>query len=260
MLIVQALHHGRHNQEKDHRSSQKKPGPEIEYRVQPRILLIAGRNDHVIVLHLPVGKCVLYLFALNLRFSRPGLDNGHVPVRLGVISVNPQHLVEGFSRLGIVLMDDIQKRQKQMGLYKSRIRLHNAGQGEHRQIVAPAPGLRQGQVILFHILAHNVQALLLALDLFQIEIRAVVLLLKIHADDPLHQRLRHLAHLIVDKTQKISGIHLVFIQIQAFFQTVYGACQVSSMRPLQSGIIKAVGNQADFFHLIHVHRLFLCLF
>jgi hypothetical protein len=87
-------------------------------------------------------------------------------------------------------------------------------------------------------------------------IRPVVILLEIHADNPLYKRLRDLSHLIIYKAQQISRFYMVFIQVQALLQILYRTCQISYSRQFQPGIVKAVGNQADSFHLIHSYRLF----
>ena len=74
-----------------------------------------------------------------------------------------------------------------MSFYKVRIDLHHLCELQHSQIVVSGLRLKKSLVIPFYILAHHIQALRLSLNLIQIIVGPVVLLLEIHADDPLHQ-------------------------------------------------------------------------
>ena len=132
-------------------------------------------------------KGVFKLSSLHIRPACPGLDNGHVPGCLGIILVNLQYLQKGFACLRVGSAAHIERCQQQVGLDKVRVYLHHLRQLQNCQIVVPGLGLGQRLVVPLDILAYCIQPLRLSLNLIQIVVGPVVLLLEIHADDPLNQ-------------------------------------------------------------------------
>ena len=126
MCIICLLNLGWHHQEKDNCRAQKQSRADIEYRLQSRILLVRRRHNDIIILHLAVGKCVFQLSPLDIRLAGMFLNNLHIPVRLGIVFINLEYLIQGFARFRIILMTNMQKSQQKMCFYKSRIGFYNS--------------------------------------------------------------------------------------------------------------------------------------
>ena len=103
-----------------------------------------------------------------------------------------------------------------MGLDKMRIILYHPAKLQDRQVITAILGMEQSLVIFFYIDTFCLQTSRLILDLMKIMDCPALLWLQVAADDPLHQGLCCLSHLIVDQTQQISGICLVFIKMKTF--------------------------------------------
>ena len=87
----------RHNQEKDDGRPQKQAREDIDDRHILRILSVAGRNDDVVILHLPVGQDIFQLPLFRLTLGAAAcicLDDRLIPERLRVIPVYLQYLVD----------------------------------------------------------------------------------------------------------------------------------------------------------------------
>ena len=74
----------------------------------------------------------------------------------------------------------------------------------------------------------------------------IIFRLQAHTDNPLHQSIRHLAVLVVDQTQQISGVDLVFAEMKALFQALGRSGKIPYPCFLQTQVIIAVGNLSVF--------------
>ena len=83
-------------------------------------------------------------------------------------------------------------------------------------------GIVQGLIVALYIIRTNAQNSRLSLNLLQKIIRRIILRQKIHADDPLHQGIRHFSHLKKNKPQQISCFPLVLIKMQGLLQQLCG--------------------------------------
>ena len=77
--------------------------------------------------------------------------------------------------------------------------------------------------------------------------RQIFIRLEILADDPLRQGVHRLSHLKIDKTEKISGIGILLIEIQTFFQIYGGAGKIPDLRLFQTDVIIGVGKAHHLF-------------
>ena len=82
------------------------------------------------------------------------------------------------------------------------------------QIFIVVLGIIQRLVVALHVVRANPENGRLPLHLIQIMIRQIVLRHQIHADHPLHQRVRRLTALKKNEPQQIPGILLVFVILQ----------------------------------------------
>ena len=88
MFCVQCLGIGRHDQEKDHHGTKHQANQNVEDRLPAGILFIARRHDDVVILHLPVGKCILQLPLFYLSLTGIMLGDIHIMKYPWVIPVN----------------------------------------------------------------------------------------------------------------------------------------------------------------------------
>ena len=93
VLIVQRPFPGRDHQKEDHDGSQDQADADIDNGLPAGIFLIGRRQDHVIVLHLPVGKRVLHLPALHIRLPGPGFYILHVAAGLLIVLIDLEDLI-----------------------------------------------------------------------------------------------------------------------------------------------------------------------
>ena len=173
-----------------------------------------------------------------------------------MVLIDLQHFLQRFPCFCIVPVAHMQKSQHQMSLDKMGIELHHPSQEQDCQIVASALGVREALVIFLDVLALRLQASRFPLDPPEIHLSPVVLRLQVLADDPLHQTFRRFSHLIVDQSQQISGIRLVFIKMQAFLQTFCRSRQVPYPGLLQPLVVITVGYQLASSRIIHTATLF----
>ena len=75
----------------------------MKHRRKPRRLFIGVGDDHIIILHLSVGKCLYHPALFRLGPSRILLYNGHIVKRLGIALINLEDLIQRAAGLIIIL-------------------------------------------------------------------------------------------------------------------------------------------------------------
>ena len=121
MFIIERPLSRRHDEEYDHDRAQDKTDADIDDRLPACILLISRRQDHIIILHFPVGERIFQLSLFHLRLSGMLFYILHVPGGLLVVVVDLEHLDQGLSCLHIIAVLHVEEREEQMRLHEIRL-------------------------------------------------------------------------------------------------------------------------------------------
>ena len=109
-------------------------------------------------------------------------------------------------------------------------------------IVVTLAAVLQRLIVFMDRLVNDVQLVFIRLKPAYVKVRRIILRHDIFADDPLAECGNHLADLIVNKTEQVSGVDVFFIKFQASLQTGHRSGKVADACLLKPLVVQQIGN------------------
>ena len=153
------------------------------------------------VLHLLARLVLLFLHAA--QFLRRGIRIAH---RGLVHAVGFPHQAQIVIRALIIARLYVEEREQEPRPHIVRMLRHNAGKLMNRKVVVPALRRIERHIVALNHRSEGFELTAAASDIVEIKDRAVIFGAKVYADNPLHERISDLSHLIENESQEISGL------------------------------------------------------
>ena len=206
---------------------------------------VCGLDDQL------VAALVCEIVGTLLAAARAVLLNGddllHVVQRPRIVRIQQLRPAQCLLRLAVLFPLHVQKGHELMAFHQLGAHGKYLFQLYDRQILAALLTVQQRLVKLLDRLIHQIQLRIVRLHLVQVRVRDVLLRLIVGADDPLGQRLHRLPGLIVNESQKVPGIDILLVELQALPQTVCRTGHIPYSRLIKTRIIVTVGKVQDSF-------------
>ena len=163
------------------------------------------------------GAVVDFLSGLILLFlDAPLLLLGGIRIahRRLVHAVGFPHQFEIVIRPLIIARFDIEEREQEPRPHIVRMLGDDTGELMNRRVVIAVFRRLKRHIVALNHLRERSELPAAPSDIVEIKDRAVVFGPEVNADDPLHERIADLSHLIENESQEISGIRQIFVELQ----------------------------------------------
>ena len=248
-LIADRFRSGGHKKEPDRRCSDQHPCEQIKDRrsdigLPERMdrLYIAGIDKRrisalILLPGPPDGESGLKSRRKSRLFVHFLQESQGRRVRL----IDPDSLLQKFSRFLILTVLNIEEREKVISLDQLRILGQDLLELDHRDVFIAVITVLQCQIILFDRLVDDIQTVRVLLEVLDIFDGNVVVRLNIFGNDPLRERRHDLSHLKIDETEKIPGRDIQLVEFQASPEHIDRPGEISDLSLFEPLIIVKSG-------------------
>ena len=231
----------RHDEKSHHRHANHQSVHHIQNRMESRIVLHPYRLDDRLIISCISNIIFILLFFLRLILIGLLVQLFQIPECLCIITVHCQYFLNLVAGTRIIFHFHIEKSQKKMCVQKFAIDRQHLFQLNNGQIITSLLAIYQRLIVFSQTGIYCIQPRRIILNGLYIFICNILAALETAADDPLGQGFHSHSHLIINQSQKVSCIGILFINLQTFAQCQYCSRQVAYLCLLQTFVIVCIG-------------------